>query len=98
MCGSGVAKFSKKEDRDPPGKSQASLKFASLTMQVPRSKKDLVVSVEQQIPVVKNENSNIGDAALVGVGVLIGITLVSKYSTQLSKPVKHWLKTWFGIG
>ena len=76
---------------------QASPRFASLTMQVPRSKKDLVVSVEQPLPRPSNEGARDG-LVLVGVFGALGIGIALKYSSHLTKSVKNLLKKWFWGG
>ena len=60
--------------------------------------KEQVSIIEQPFPVVIKEASKDAGLILLGVCGAVGIDVVWKYSDQLSKSVKHLLKTWFGVG
>ena len=82
--------------------SQASPRFASLscsgmkqTKEVPE--KQQVSIVEQPLLRVTKEGTKDG-LILVGVFGAVGIGVAWRYSGQLTKSVKHLLKTWFGCG
>jgi|TARA_B110000259_G_C13683218_1_gene269189 hypothetical protein len=55
--------------------------------------KEQVCIIEQ--PVVTNENAKSGGLVLVGVFGVVGIRVAWKYSDQLTKSIRSWLKKWF---
>ena len=57
--------------------------------------KQQVSIVEQPLPRVTNQNEKANGVVLVGVGTAVGISLVWRYSSQLSKSIKNLLKKWF---